>query len=104
MPTAASWALAERLWDSLHFRPDDTPMMDGSSGPLAHRASVSSLLPVLRDPVLHACKPQPTALAAVTMNALPPAFQSAVSAGSESQAYEDLPSARATIVLHFALW
>ena len=84
-------ALAERLGIPYIIDLTITPMMDGSSGPLAHRASVSSLLPVLRDPVLHACKPQPTALAAVTMNALPPAFQSAVSSGIESQAYEDLP-------------
>src|SRR5260221_7012798 len=66
-------ALAEQLGVPYIIDLTITPMMDGSSGPLAHRASVSSLLPVLRDPVLHACKPQPTAGAAATMHALPPA-------------------------------
>src|SRR5260370_42423363 len=67
-----------------------TPMMDGSGGPLAHRASVSSLLPVLQDPLLHACKPQPSAQTTSAMKALPPALGSAVSSGIESKAYEDL--------------
>jgi len=84
-------ALAEQLGVPYIIDLTITPMMDGSSGPLAHRASVSSLLPVLRDPVLHASKPQPTAEAAATMDALPPAFGSAVSSGIESRAYEDLP-------------
>src|SRR5207253_1034835 len=66
-------------------------MMDGSSGPLEHRASVSSLLPVLQDPLLHACKPQPDAHTAGAVNASPLAFGSAVSSGIESLAYQDLP-------------
>ena len=84
-------ALAEQLGVPYVIDLTITPMMDGSSGPLAHRASVSSLLPVLRNPVLHACKPQPAAEAAATMDALPPAFGSAASSGIESNAYEDLP-------------
>ncbi|HEV1992738.1 MAG TPA: radical SAM protein [Candidatus Acidoferrum sp.] len=84
-------ALAEKLGVPYILDLTITPMIDGSSGPLAHRASVSSLLPVLRDPALHACKPQPSAQAASAMNALPPSFGSAVSSGIESLAYEDLP-------------
>jgi radical SAM protein with 4Fe4S-binding SPASM domain len=84
-------ALAEQLGVPYIIDLTITPMMDGSNGPLAHRASVSSLLPVLRDPVLHACKPQPTAQAAAMRDALPPAFGSAASSGIESNAYEDLP-------------
>jgi AdoMet-dependent heme synthase len=84
-------ALAEKLGVPYILDLTITPMMDGSGGPLEHRASVSSLLPVLRDPLLHACKPQPSAAAASTMDALPPAFGSAVSSGIESAAYEDLP-------------
>ncbi len=84
-------ALAEKLGVPYILDLTITPMMDGSGGPLAHRASVSSLLPVLLDPVLHACKPQPSAQAARTVNALPPAIGSAVSSGIESVAYEDLP-------------
>jgi len=53
-------ALAEKLGVPYVLDLTITPMMDGSTGPLAHRASVSSLLPVLRDPALHACKPQPS--------------------------------------------
>jgi len=84
-------ALAEKLGVPYILDLTITPMMDGSSGPLEHRASVSSLLPVLRDPVLHACKPQPSSAAASTMDALPSTFGSAVSSGIESAAYEDLP-------------
>jgi radical SAM protein with 4Fe4S-binding SPASM domain len=84
-------ALAEKLGVPYILDLTITPMMDGSSGPLAHRASVSSLLPVLQDPTLHACKPQPSPQAAPAINALPPTFGSAVSSGIESAAYEDLP-------------
>jgi AdoMet-dependent heme synthase len=84
-------ALAEKLGVPYILDLTITPMMDGSSGPLDHRASVASLLPVLRDPVLHACKPQPSSVTASAMDAAPPAFGSAVSSGIESQAYEDLP-------------
>jgi radical SAM protein with 4Fe4S-binding SPASM domain len=83
--------LAEKLGVPYILDLTITPMMDGSSGPLEHRASVSSLLPVLRDPALHGCKPQPTAEATMAMNALPAALGSAVSSGMESLAYEDLP-------------
>jgi len=84
-------ALAEKLGIPYILDLTITPMMDGSGGPLAHRASVSSLLPVLQDPRLHACKPHPGAQAAGAVNAPPPAFGSAVSSGIESLAYEDLP-------------
>jgi len=84
-------ALAEKLGIPYILDLTITPMMDGSGGPLAHRASVSSLLPVLQDPLLHACKPHPGAPAAGAGNAPPPAFGSAVSSGIESLAYEDLP-------------
>jgi len=84
-------ALAEKLGIPYILDLTITPMMDGSGGPLAHRASVSSLLPVLQDPLLHACKPHPGAPAAGAVNAPPPAFGSAVSSGVESLAYEDLP-------------
>ncbi len=84
-------ALAEKLDIPYILDLTITPMMDGSGGPLAHRASVSSLLPVLQDPLLHACKPQPSAQTTSAMKALPPALGSAVSSGIESKAYEDLP-------------
>jgi radical SAM protein with 4Fe4S-binding SPASM domain len=84
-------ALAEKLGIPYVLDLTITPMMDGSGGPLAHRASVSSLLPVLQDPLLHACKPQPGAQSASAVNDSPPAFGSAVSSGIESLAYEDLP-------------
>jgi radical SAM protein with 4Fe4S-binding SPASM domain len=83
--------LAEKLGVPYILDLTITPMMDGSGGPLAHRASVSSLLPVLRDPALHACKPQTTPQASDIMAGLPTAFGSAVSSGIESSAYEDLP-------------
>ena len=84
-------ALAEKLGIPYILDLTITPMMDGSGGPLAHRASVSSLLPVLQDPLLHACKPQPDAHTAGAVNASPLAFGSAVSSGIESLAYQDLP-------------
>jgi len=84
-------ALAEKLGVPYILDLTITPMMDGSSGPLEHRASVSSLLPVLRDPLLHACKPQPAAQAASAAEAPRLALGSAVSSGIESAAYEDLP-------------
>ncbi len=84
-------ALAEKLGIPYVLDLTITPMMDGTDGPLAHRASVSSLLPVLQDPKLHACKPQPSPQAASAMIALPTAFGSAVSSGIEGSAYEDLP-------------
>jgi AdoMet-dependent heme synthase len=84
-------ALAEKLGVPYILDLTITPMMDGSSGPLEHRVPVSSLLPVLRDPVLNACKPEPTAQASGAMSASPSTFGSAVSSGIENAAYEDLP-------------
>jgi len=84
-------ALAEKLGVPYVLDLTITPMMDGSGGPLAHRASVTSLLPVLTDPVLNACKPQPRAQAASSKDVSQLPFGSAVSSGIESDAYEDLP-------------
>ncbi len=84
-------ALAEKLGVPYVLDLTITPMMDGSGGPLEHRAPVSSLLPVLRDPVLHSCKPQMTPQAASAMSSFQQAIGSAVSSGLESSAYEDLP-------------
>ena len=84
-------ALAEKLGVPYILDLTITPMMDGSGGPLEHRASVSSLLPVLRDPVLHACEPHMTPQAASAMKAFQPVVGSAVSSGIESSAYQDLP-------------
>jgi radical SAM protein with 4Fe4S-binding SPASM domain len=79
-------ALAERLGVPYVFDLTITPMMDGGKSPLAHRASGSQLLPVLRDPLLHSCRPQPA-----DARDLPPAVGSAVSSGIESRAYDDIP-------------
>ena len=82
-------ALAEKLGVPYILDLTITPMMDGSSGPLAHRASVSSLLPVLQDARLQTCKPQPTSATARPESVWP--LGSAVSSGIESPAYQDLP-------------
>jgi len=84
-------ALAERIGIPYILDLTITPMMDGTGGPLAHRAAVSSLLPVLQDPKLHACKPQPIPEKAGAWELLPPMMGSAVSSGIESSAYDDLP-------------
>lgn len=84
-------ALAENLGIPYILDLTITPMMDGSGGPLAHRASVSSLLPVLQDPALTGCKPQMTPGASAAMANLPRSIGSATSSGIESSAYEDLP-------------
>ena len=84
-------ALAEKLGIPYVLDLTITPMMDGSGGPLAHRASVSSLLPVLRDPALHACKPQPSAGVDSVVESSLASLGSAVSSGIENSAYEDLP-------------
>jgi len=81
--------LAEKLGVPYILDLTITPMMDGSSGPLAHRASVSSLLPVLQDARLEACKPQPTSATARPESVGP--LGSAISSGIESPAYQDLP-------------
>jgi len=84
-------ALAEKLGVPYVLDLTITPMMDGSETTLAHRASVSSLLPVLRDPALHACKPRPESHSFNGREAIPAVTGSAVSSGIESSAYEDLP-------------
>ena len=84
-------ALAEKIGVPYVLDLTITPMMDGNEAPLAHRIPVSSLLPVMQDPALHACKPQPTAEAARAMQDYPATIGSAVSSGIESSAYEDLP-------------
>jgi AdoMet-dependent heme synthase len=84
-------ALAEKIGIPYVLDLTITPMMDGTKGPLAHRIPVSSLLPVMRDPTLHACKPQPSAEATRAMLRYPAAIGSAVSSGIESAAYDDLP-------------
>jgi radical SAM protein with 4Fe4S-binding SPASM domain len=84
-------ALAEKLGVPYVLDLTITPMMDGNEAPLAHRVPVSSLLPVMQDPTLHACKPQPSAEATRAMQDYPAAIGSAVSSGIESAAYEDLP-------------
>jgi AdoMet-dependent heme synthase len=84
-------ALAEKLRVPYVLDLTITPMMDGSETSLAHRVSVSSLLPVLQDPALHACKPQPDSHLSSAPKAIPAVAGSAVSSGIESSAYEDLP-------------
>jgi radical SAM protein with 4Fe4S-binding SPASM domain len=84
-------ALAEKLGVPYVLDLTITPMMDGNEAPLAHRIPVSSLLPVMQDPTLHACKPQPTAEATRARQEFPAAIGSAVSSGIENAAYEDLP-------------
>jgi AdoMet-dependent heme synthase len=84
-------ALAEKIGIPYVLDLTITPMMDGTEGPLAHRIPVSSLLPVMQDPTLHACKPQPSAEATRAMLSYPAAIGSAASSGIESSAYEDLP-------------
>ena len=84
-------ALAEKIGVPYVLDLTITPMMDGNEGPLAHRVPVSSLLPVMQDPILHGCKPQPSVEAARAMKEYPAAIGSAVSSGMESAAYEDLP-------------
>jgi radical SAM protein with 4Fe4S-binding SPASM domain len=83
--------LAEKLGVPYVLDLTITPMMDGNEAPLAHRVPVSSLLPVMQDPTLHACKPQPSAEATRAMQDYPAAIGTAVSSGIESAAYEDLP-------------
>jgi AdoMet-dependent heme synthase len=84
-------ALAEKLGVPYVLDLTITPMMDGTGGPLAHRASTAELLPVLRDPALHACHPQPASETARSAEALSPSLGSAVTSGMDSSAYDDLP-------------
>jgi radical SAM protein with 4Fe4S-binding SPASM domain len=84
-------ALAEKIGVPYILDLTITPMMDGNQGPLAHRIPVSSLLPVMQDPTLHACAPKPGAQATHAMEEYPATIGSAVSSGMESAAYEDLP-------------
>jgi radical SAM protein with 4Fe4S-binding SPASM domain len=84
-------ALAEKLGVPYVLDLTITPMMDGTGGPLAHRASTAELLPVLQDPALHGCHPQPDAQAARTNEAWPASVGSAMTSGLDSSAYDDLP-------------
>lgn len=84
-------ALAENLGVPYVLDLTITPMMDGSDGPLAHRVSTAELLPVLQDPALHGCHPQPVSQAAGTDETWSPSFSSAVTSGIDSSAYDDLP-------------
>jgi radical SAM protein with 4Fe4S-binding SPASM domain len=77
-------ALAERLGVPYVLDLTITPMMDGSEGPLAHRVSAESLLPVIHDSALAGCGP-------LSKAELPVSLGSAVSSGVESAAYDDLP-------------
>jgi AdoMet-dependent heme synthase len=84
-------ALAEKLGVPYVLDLTITPMMDGSDGPLAHRVSTAELLPVLQDPALHGCHPQPDSQAAITNETWPASLGSAVASGMDSSAYDDLP-------------
>lgn len=84
-------ALAEKLGVPYVLDLTITPMMDGTPAPLAHRATISSLLPVLQDSALHACHPQPGSPGAASGTGVPSALGNAVSSGIENSAYEDLP-------------
>ena len=79
-------ALAERLGIPYVLDLTITPMMDGSHGPLEHRASASELLPVLRDATLSACS-----VSARQETELAPVLGSGISSGIERGAYEDVP-------------
>ncbi len=78
-------ALAEKLGIPYVLDLTITPMMDGAQGPLAHRASVYSLLPVLQDPALRACKPAPKPNTAA-LSALPPASGNPIHHRTQSSA------------------
>jgi AdoMet-dependent heme synthase len=84
-------ALAEKLGVPYVLDLTITPMMDGSGGPLAHRASMAELLPVLQDPALHACHPQAASETTRNAEAPSPSLGSAVTSGMDSSAYDDLP-------------
>jgi AdoMet-dependent heme synthase len=81
-------ALAEKLGIPYVLDLTITPMMDGTDAPLAQRVPVPSLLPVLQDPVVHSCRPQPSGEQG---ERLALALGSAVSSGIENSAYKDLP-------------
>jgi AdoMet-dependent heme synthase len=83
--------LAEKLGVPYVLDLTITPMMDGTGGPLAHRASIAELLPVLQDPVLHNCHPEPVSQAASADEAWPQSLGSAVTSGMDGSAYDDLP-------------
>jgi AdoMet-dependent heme synthase len=84
-------ALAERLGVPYVLDLTITPMMDGTGGPLAHRASIAELLPVLQDPALHGCHSQPVSQAASANEAWPESLGSGMTSGMDSAAYDDLP-------------
>lgn len=80
-------ALAERLNVPYVLDLTITPMMDGGSGPLEHRASPDALLPILQDAALQACGTH----APVAESDTELFLGSTVSSGIESSVYEDLP-------------
>jgi radical SAM protein with 4Fe4S-binding SPASM domain len=84
-------ALAEKLGVPYVLDLTITPMIDGSGGPLAHRASAAELLPVLQDPALHGCHLQPASETTRSAEAPSPSLGSAVTSGMDSSAYDDLP-------------
>ena len=79
--------LAERLGVPYIFDMTVTPMMDGDSSVLAHRVSGTELLPVLQDPALHPCRPEPAAVCTSS----DPILGSVTSSGIEGGAYHDIP-------------
>jgi AdoMet-dependent heme synthase len=84
-------ALAARLGVPYVLDLTITPMLDGSTEPVMHRASAAELLPVLQDSSLHSCRPQPETLPEHFTDELPITTGSAVSSGLEGSPYEDLP-------------
>ena len=80
-------ALAEHLGVPYVFDMTITPMMDGDTGVLEHRATGTELLPVLRDPALHPRRPEPGA----ACTSADPIIGSVTSSGVESAAYDDIP-------------
>jgi radical SAM protein with 4Fe4S-binding SPASM domain len=84
-------SLAEKLGVPYVLDLTITPMMDGTAGPLAHRATTAELLPVLQDPALSGCHPQPASQTLSTAETSPASLGSAVTSGLDSSAYEDLP-------------
>lgn len=84
-------ALAKKLGVPYILDMTITPMMDGSAGPLAHRASATELLPVLQDSALQSCRPQASAPDGISIGEQSAVLGSAVSSAVENSAYADLP-------------
>ena len=82
-------ALADKLGVPYVFDLTITPMMDGGSAPLAHRAGAGALLPILQDAAGCACSAERPEFREAA-----PSLGSASSSGIEKEgcsAYEDLP-------------